>query len=215
MSVTYAGADSFPSNITIPSDGDDDTAAAVDVALEGLADRTAWIKNRLAAAGGVLDLQTVKIHTLLEILSGANLKIDTGATGTIQGDTIVSASSGVTLFTVGQGARLLFSGDGRMLARPVNAVNAGHTYAIGDGNFFSLRNATAFHVYRLSATDAIDGDRMWWSADDATITGGTVQIVDDTGPMNVLLGNVSGAIISCEFYFVNSHWRQGAFRQVP
>ena len=44
MSSTYAGNPAnFPASITIPSGGDNVTAASVNVALEGLADRTAHL----------------------------------------------------------------------------------------------------------------------------------------------------------------------------
>lgn len=47
MSTTYAGDETnFPASITIPSDGDTKPAASVNVALEGLADRTAYLLDR-------------------------------------------------------------------------------------------------------------------------------------------------------------------------
>jgi hypothetical protein len=47
MSTTYSGDSSnFPTDITIPSDGDPLNAASVNAALEGLADRTKWVRAR-------------------------------------------------------------------------------------------------------------------------------------------------------------------------
>lgn len=47
MSSTYGGNSSnYPTLITIPSDGDAFTAASVNVPLEGLADRTAYLKGQ-------------------------------------------------------------------------------------------------------------------------------------------------------------------------
>ena len=44
MSTTYDGDDTnFPTSITLPSDGDAADAASVNAALEGLADRTAFL----------------------------------------------------------------------------------------------------------------------------------------------------------------------------
>ena len=44
MSTAYAGNDTnFPTSVTIPSDGDDKAATSVNAALEGLADRTAFL----------------------------------------------------------------------------------------------------------------------------------------------------------------------------
>lgn len=59
MSSTYAGnAASYPANITIPSDGDARDAASVNVALEGLADRTAHLDaSRDTLEGQVAALQ--------------------------------------------------------------------------------------------------------------------------------------------------------------
>lgn len=47
MPTTYAGNNVFPSAITIPSDGDNKPAASVNVSLEGLADRTTWLEQRV------------------------------------------------------------------------------------------------------------------------------------------------------------------------
>jgi hypothetical protein len=56
MSTAYAGDDTnYPTNITIPSDGDDKSATSVNPGLEGLADRTASIAKRAALS----DLGTV------------------------------------------------------------------------------------------------------------------------------------------------------------
>jgi len=44
MPTPYAGANSFPADITIPSDGDAKPAASVNAAVEGLADRTQYLK---------------------------------------------------------------------------------------------------------------------------------------------------------------------------
>lgn len=45
---TYGGSNTFPSLITIPDDGDVIDASSVDVPLEGLADRTVYLKTNLA-----------------------------------------------------------------------------------------------------------------------------------------------------------------------
>jgi len=47
MSTTYAGSNTFPTAVTIPSDGDTKPAASVNVAFEGLADRTQWLAARV------------------------------------------------------------------------------------------------------------------------------------------------------------------------
>jgi hypothetical protein len=63
MGHAYAGADSFPTDYTIPDDGDARTAASVDVAFEALGDRTIYLKNRLAALGAVHDFTAVGTTT--------------------------------------------------------------------------------------------------------------------------------------------------------
>lgn len=47
MGEQYAGDDVFPEDFTIPDDGDPPTAAAMNVALEALGDRTQFLKNRI------------------------------------------------------------------------------------------------------------------------------------------------------------------------
>ena len=49
MSHTYAGADAYPGSVTLPDDLDPADAASVNVALEGLADRTTWLAQRIGA----------------------------------------------------------------------------------------------------------------------------------------------------------------------
>src|SRR5579871_5279926 len=46
MSTVYNGADAFAGSITIPSDGDDETAASVDTPLESLQDAVTYLNNR-------------------------------------------------------------------------------------------------------------------------------------------------------------------------
>lgn len=51
VSTTYAGNIVFPASITIPSDLDPKPAASVNVGLEGLADRTAYLGDHTFQAG--------------------------------------------------------------------------------------------------------------------------------------------------------------------
>lgn len=53
MSTTYAGTDVFPITITLPADGDPPVVASVNVPLEGLADRTAYLKSVTDSMDGV------------------------------------------------------------------------------------------------------------------------------------------------------------------
>lgn len=50
MSTTYAGTPTYPTEVTVPQDGDNKPAASVGVGLEGLADRTAY--SHLRGPGG-------------------------------------------------------------------------------------------------------------------------------------------------------------------
>jgi hypothetical protein len=47
MSSTYAGTETFAATITIPDDGDPANAASVNAPLEGLADRTVWLREAM------------------------------------------------------------------------------------------------------------------------------------------------------------------------
>lgn len=49
MAHTYAGTATYPANITCPDDGDARNASSVNVPLEGLADRAAYLKSKLDA----------------------------------------------------------------------------------------------------------------------------------------------------------------------
>lgn len=52
MSTTYAGDETnFPTDVTLPSDGDPKDASSINVPLEGLADRTAWLKDHIPQVG--------------------------------------------------------------------------------------------------------------------------------------------------------------------
>lgn len=84
MSETYDGLNSYPTSITIADDGDNKAVASVDVALEGLADRTAYLKARLdgTSPGAHLDTPTIDDPTLTGAI---NVGTATFA-GTVQGD---------------------------------------------------------------------------------------------------------------------------------
>lgn len=51
MATQYEGKDEFPASFEIPDDNDDLDAASVNVALEALADRTAYLQKTLQVAG--------------------------------------------------------------------------------------------------------------------------------------------------------------------
>ncbi len=56
MSTTITGNDVYGASLTIPSDGDKRNAASVNVALQALADRTTWLKNRTAGASRLISV---------------------------------------------------------------------------------------------------------------------------------------------------------------
>jgi hypothetical protein len=66
MSSTYAGNNVFPANITEPSDGEPPVVASVNVPLEGLADRTIWLKTRTDAADGA-PFRNLRVPVFAEI----------------------------------------------------------------------------------------------------------------------------------------------------
>lgn len=76
VSSTYAGNDFFPDEITEPSDGNTKPAASVDVAIEGLADRTMWLRNRMF--GGKSDRFNITMNAYQD---PANPRFQMGALG--------------------------------------------------------------------------------------------------------------------------------------
>lgn len=84
MSETYDGANSYPTSITIADDGDNKAVVSVDVALEGLADRTAYLKARLdgTSPGAHLDMPTIDDPTLTGTVGVAGAIFS----GTVTGD---------------------------------------------------------------------------------------------------------------------------------
>lgn len=67
MSSQYAGANVFPSDFTIPDDGEAENAASVNVALEALGDRTKFLKSNRVK-------KTVAVYTADgTFVSGANV----------------------------------------------------------------------------------------------------------------------------------------------
>jgi hypothetical protein len=206
MSVTYAGSDAFPPNITIPSDGDDDTAAAVDVALEGLADRTAWIKARLSAAGGNVDFDTVTVHTLLHAL--ASVLFDAGG--------LVANASGAANWVIGKNGRLQFADDGRITPRHVTALASNHTYSIADGESFDITGA-GNRIALLSHTGAVNGDRMIWTAygGGAGDSFSVRDISSFTTSTSATIENVSGSFDYVLFFFLNGTWWRGPTHTRP
>ncbi len=59
MGTQYAGSQTFPSDYTIPDDGDPEDAASVNVALEALGDRTAFLRSRLDALPSLAALTSI------------------------------------------------------------------------------------------------------------------------------------------------------------
>jgi hypothetical protein len=58
MSHPLTDIDSFPAAITVPDDGDDDTAGSVEVGFQALADRTGFLEKRMFGGAYVLALPT-------------------------------------------------------------------------------------------------------------------------------------------------------------
>jgi hypothetical protein len=84
MSETYAGVNSYAVEITIPDDGDDKAVVSVDVSIEGLADRTAYLKARLdgTSPGAHLDTPTIDDPTLTGTVAVGTATFS----GTVTGD---------------------------------------------------------------------------------------------------------------------------------
>ncbi len=69
MGSQYAGTAVFPTDFTIPDDGDAYDAASVNVAFEALGDRTAYLRA-LAETTGVLAIRSVSNVAALKALTG-------------------------------------------------------------------------------------------------------------------------------------------------
>lgn len=84
MSSVYNGANTYPTGVTIPDDGDNKAAASVDVAIEGLADRTAYLKARLdgTSSGAHLNTPTIDNPTLTGTVAVGSATFS----GTVTGD---------------------------------------------------------------------------------------------------------------------------------
>ena len=138
MPTTYAGADSYPTGITIPSDGDVKGAATVNVALEGLADRTRWFQ-------GFIMGWSPGAHLLSPTLSG---------TITVE-DPIRGDGTFLTLSQPGEGTRIL----GSLLVAENATFVAGHiaqfdgtwklngTGHVLTGNLLSIDTGATLSVY--------------------------------------------------------------------
>jgi hypothetical protein len=101
MSSTYAGANTFPATITVLDDGDAANAASVAPALEGLADRTAYLQTRtgsrrVVAAGGVSGqaADTGYTGTSYTFVSNSSVNLGTLAAGDIVIGTFTAEVSG-------------------------------------------------------------------------------------------------------------------------
>lgn len=117
MSSTYAGSNIYPTSITEPSDGDAVTAASVNAAIEGLADRSTYLKNRVAlytfATGPLAKVagsRTWPTTTSFDQSLASGIRgsgSDTPFTGLLAGDVLlctyvlgVSISSGTNAFEI-------------------------------------------------------------------------------------------------------------------
>lgn len=86
MSTTYIGADTFATSAQLPDDGDDISAASVNVPLEAALDRTTWLKNRVGE-------QRVISHGVLGIAGATTLAGTTQTTGWGTGAEMIDMSS--------------------------------------------------------------------------------------------------------------------------
>lgn len=74
MGHQYAGADTYPSDFTIPDDLDDDKAATFNVAFEALADRTTHLVTRDVAQQVQIDDHQAQINDLIARIPALNFE---------------------------------------------------------------------------------------------------------------------------------------------
>lgn len=91
-----AGAGTWPDLITIPDDGDPREAASVNVALEGLADRTQWLANHsINALDGAVYLTSISLIGLTELTTTGDVEV--GGNLTVDGDIVAPTFTGDTV----------------------------------------------------------------------------------------------------------------------
>jgi hypothetical protein len=147
MGTPYAGADSFPGTVTVLDDGDPPEAATWAPALEGLADRTKYLLNRMM--GSVADWNhraatPAAESTLIEALDTSGLYVPVTHA---DGEMSLGASEALDFILCGLHMKIRHTdagaGDlGVRLARNgtaiPGAVSARLTSAQNDEHYFSL-----------------------------------------------------------------------------
>lgn len=174
MSTEYAGNDSYPVTITIPTDDDEGDAAAYDVPFEQLADRTHYLKLRLDEGIG-FELTDAILHGDTTFPDGT---ID--ATGIT--DLTVVASNAVTI-----------------AAAAGEAFLGGNTVALGSTTTITLTATTDVIVTAGGDINVSAGDDIIITGAAGSVLdlwGGRVVVPASGGPIelatDVLLGGGTG-----------------------
>lgn len=156
MSTEYAGNPSYTVTITIPTDDDEFDAASVAVPLEQLADRAAYLKDRIDGGVG-FEFTDAILHGNTTFPDGTIVADVTTITLGASGDIIIFASDDTT---IGATDQMVVSGDTLTLAGTV-AVNV---------------NTAALNVRGGQFTAAAGAIQIGGGADVITITGANVAL---------------------------------------
>ncbi len=126
MSTTYNGADTYPTSLTIPADGDPKPAASVNVAIEGLADRTTNLKGRvISLETRATKLEAVDIYGVMDIGAfSTGYKDDAPFVGEIVNATGTSGISHQPVHTPGAVSLAVKAGDKVLVALNGISVSA-------------------------------------------------------------------------------------------
>lgn len=166
MSTPYAGANSFPSTLLCPDDGDAENASTVNVPMQGLADRTVYLNTRIADRVDVIlatstwtpgvGTSSVSIEAFGAGAGGGSGNTGStvastarggggaggGATSATRGITVVAGTSYTCTIGAGGSGGASGSNNGANGGDTIFAVTAGATLATWRGAGFGAANTS-------------------------------------------------------------------------
>jgi hypothetical protein len=198
MSSTYAGANSYPTSVTIPSDGDVKGAASVNVALESLADRTRYLRGFVDGSSpgatllsptlnGTITVQTPILGdgTHLFLSQPAETTHVLGALTVAQDATFAGNSTFPAAHTVDFNGTVHLNTTVVLVSPALMTVQAGATLQIygivncggaGHIRYRELIGANTSHAYSIADADIIKTP--------GNFTAPATYTIDTTGAMN-------------------------------
>ena len=182
MSTEYAGSNVYPVTITVPTDGDVDAAVAYAVAMEQLADRTAYLNNIIS---NPLDLTDATFHGLTTFADGSIVSVTLDAISLTANGPVELASVANTVSITGAVLTALAAGN-------IN-INAGAALTLAASGNVNV-NATGAVAVTGTVADFLGGTLI---VDPAEIALGT----------NVTLGGGIGDTVQSYGVFIPARVR--------